>query len=491
MFWACVAFPELALDALHGELNEPSMVLPRAIIDGPAQRRRVVFANAAARKFGVRSDQPVGAAQALCPRLLTQSRDRSAEGELLVSLADWGCRFSADVAIAAPDAVWIEIGGSLKLFHGWPSLERRMRAELQTLGHAHRLAVAPTATAARVLADCADGTAIITPAPLQQAIHAIALADSGLEPATIVSLQGMGFRHLREVLSLPRAELARRIGENALAHLDRLRGAIAESLPRHRPRTRYARRLDFDHGIESTTSLRFPLQRAIRELAGFLALRDGGVQQFSIVLGHEREARTRIEVGLLVPAQDAAPLFEYACARLDRIALPAPVHSLTLEADNLPPLSPLHHDLFDSAHAETLAWPLLAERLRMRLGDDALRGLACVADHRPEHAWRFVASSSDRGGGNASRRDDKKTRESRYAVVTTPVARPFWLLPRPIPLRPSPQILAGPERIESGWWDGADQRRDYYIVRTRSGQRAWAFVPVGMTSGWMLHGWFA
>jgi protein ImuB len=70
--------------------------------------------------------------------------------------------------------------------------------------------------------------------------------------------------------------------------------------------------------------------------------------------------------------------------------------------------------------------------------------------------------------------------------------RPLWLLRRALPLRgPAPRILAGPERIESGWWDGADARRDYYVVQTRDGQRAWAYLLPGATDGWMLHGWFA
>jgi protein ImuB len=64
-------------------------------------------------------------------------------------------------------------------------------------------------------------------------------------------------------------------------------------------------------------------------------------------------------------------------------------------------------------------------------------------------------------------------------------------LPQPIPLRDRGlRILAGPERIESGWWDG-DVRRDYYLVETAAGQRAWAFCPAGEREGFMLHGWFA
>ncbi|HBB21736.1 MAG TPA: DNA repair nucleotidyltransferase, partial [Pseudomonas sp.] len=48
----------------------------------------------------------------------------------------------------------------------------------------------------------------------------------------------------------------------------------------------------------------------------------------------------------------------------------------------------------------------------------------------------------------------------------------------------------GPERIESGWWDGADARRDYYRVQTTTGQQGWAFRA--LTGGpLLLHGWFA
>src|SRR3546814_10171300 len=58
--------------------------------------------------------------------------------------------------------------------------------------------------------------------------------------------------------------------------------------------------------------------------------------------------------------------------------------------------------------------------------------------------------------------------------------RPAWLLARPIPLRdPCPRIVSGPERLESGWWDGDDARPDSYVIETSQGQRAWAFAPVG------------
>jgi protein ImuB len=48
-------------------------------------------------------------------------------------------------------------------------------------------------------------------------------------------------------------------------------------------------------------------------------------------------------------------------------------------------------------------------------------------------------------------------------------------------------MTSGPERIESGWWDGDDVQRDYYVVRMPSGPDLWVFRDL-RDSQWYLHG---
>jgi protein ImuB len=77
-------------------------------------------------------------------------------------------------------------------------------------------------------------------------------------------------------------------------------------------------------------------------------------------------------------------------------------------------------------------------------------------------------------------------------AVRDGVQRPGWLLDEPQVLQDGQaRILMGPERIESGWWDGADVRRDYYLIETRTGQRGWAYRSVGEAGPLRLQGWFA
>lgn len=56
------------------------------------------------------------------------------------------------------------------------------------------------------------------------------------------------------------------------------------------------------------------------------------------------------------------------------------------------------------------------------------------------------------------------------------------------------QLLAGPERIESGWWDGALALRDYFIARAGDGALVWIYrtrLPSADTAdAWFLHGRF-
>ena len=47
----------------------------------------------------------------------------------------------------------------------------------------------------------------------------------------------------------------------------------------------------------------------------------------------------------------------------------------------------------------------------------------------------------------------------------------------------------GPERIETGWWRGADIGRDYYVVTTEAGCRLWLFRRRD-GGAWFLHGCF-
>ncbi|MFT3806750.1 Y-family DNA polymerase [Arenimonas sp.] len=472
MLWACVLLPQLALDTVLR--RHPAPGKPLALVHGPLQRRTLLAANGAARARGLQPGQSFATAQALLPDLTAIEYDEESVAQARRLLAAWAYRYSSQVSVAFGDAIVLEIQGSLGLFGPWPLFEARLRDDLAALGFHHRIAMAPVASAAHVLAGHRDGLAIENTAPMLSALAQVPIAQARLPAAAAGAFEHLGLRRLGQVFALPRASLGKRHGPGLLAQLDRLRGDAPEILPLHRPPDVFDARIELSFETESTEALQFPLRRLTSDLAAYLAGRDGGVQRFVLRLEHEDHGHSDVPVGLLAPERDAALLFELARGRLAQASVPAPVRGLRLLARELPPFVPAGADLFDLRAQQGMPWEQLRERLRARLGNEAVHGLSAVAEHRPEYAWRRDAG------------------ETSPMPVQEPLPRPAWLLERPVPLRDARlQLLAGPERIETGWWDGDDAQRDYYVAETSQGQRAWVFCAPGERGAWMLHGWFA
>ncbi|HET6555636.1 MAG TPA: DNA polymerase Y family protein [Dyella sp.] len=470
MLWACVLLPQLALDGVLR--RRPPSEEPLVLVSGPAQQRIVHAASRSARAAGLYRGQSLAAAQAMLHRFAMVDYDASDEAGWHRLLAAWAYRYSGEVGLLT-HAVVLEVSRSLGLFGPWPRFESLLREDLAGLGFRHRIALAPTPQAAYVLAGAHDGMAVTTPPTLRSALAPVAVAHARLPDGAAHALSSMGIRTLGQLLAMPRAGLQRRFGADLVLQLDRLVGEQPSSMESFRPSDAFELRMEWAHEIEHVEALMFPLRRLTGDLSAYLAGRDGGVQRFEVVLEHRNMPATRVPVGMLAAARDAALLFDCARGRLERVALPQPVVAMQLLAPDLPPFVPAGRDLFDARLANAMPLDQLRERLRSRLGEHAVQRLHRTVDPRPERA---------------------QTSSPHVAKAPWPETRlrPAWLLESPLPLRgPPPEILAGPERIETGWWDGGDMRRDYYVVRTAQGQCAWAYCPPGKQGAWMLHGWFA
>ena len=470
MLWVCVLFPQLALDGVLR--NRTDADAPLALLSGTPQRRVLQAVNPAARALGLKPGQSLIAAQAMSRAFTTAEYDLALIERWQQFLAAWAYGFSSQVSLHYPRCLLLEVHSSLALFGPWPRLEARLREELRTLGFGHRITLAPNPAAARVLANVHDGLAVTDTDSLYHVLESLPVERLGLPRDVASAFARMGLRTLKQILALPRDGLARRFCAETLRHLDTMLGHRPLALEFHRPPDLFDARIELNFEVESHQALLFPLRRLTADLAAYLAGRDSGVQRFTLHLEHRQLADSQVPVGLLSAERDPAMLFELTRGRLEHLQLPAPVLAVRLIARELPTFVPEHRELFDERPQQSLPWEQLRERLRARLGDDAVQGLAAHADHRPECAWQSQPVT-------------------RNALPSDITPRPGWLLAEPKPLHEaSLRVLAGPERIESGWWDGGDVRRDYYLVETRTGQRGWAFRP---TDGGplLLHGWFA
>ena len=134
------------------------------------------------------------------------------------------------------------------------------------------------------------------------------------------------------------------------------------------------------------------------------------------------------------------------------------------------------------------------ERLNARMGEACVRGVATVAEHRPQYAWRPVSVSDTAPRGTV--RPDGGNEQP----LPLKLWRPLWLLQEPERLasddaRPLYQgpltLLDGPERLESGWWDDDGIARDYFVALTVNGVHLWIYQDRNKQAAfWYLHGIF-
>lgn len=483
MLWLALRFPRLAVEVF-------AATAPAAAV----AHQRVVAADAAAEAAGVTVGMRLSSALGLAPGLAVCADDPRRRAAALEALACWAGQFSPQLALAPPDELLLEIGGCLRLFGGLPVLLARVRAEGAVQGFTLREGLAPTALGAQWQARAASATdeAALPPDPDQWRARLAALPVAVLElPARHQRLLAtLGLRRIGQLLELPRAGVARRFGPDLALQLARALDELPDPRPPFAFPERFAQHLELPARVDHAAMLLFAARRLVMALAGWLHARAAGVQAYHLTLTHDDAPPTRLTLAFASATRDAERLLRVLRERLDRLALSAPVTELRLEAD-APRALPGHSaGLFGEAGGQSLA-PVI-ERLRARLGREAVHGLAVVAEHRPECATRPTDWLIGPSGCGTAQEPPR---------AAAAAARPLWLLPAPRPLaerdgRPQYDgplaLLTRAERIESGWWDGGegvgDLRRDYFVALNPRGAWLWVFRDRG---GWWLHGLFA
>ncbi|MBV8878217.1 MAG: DNA polymerase Y family protein [Gammaproteobacteria bacterium] len=413
----------------------------------------------------------------------------------LEELASRAQRFSPRVSLAPPDGLLLEVAGSLHLFGGVAGLRRELTGECGHLQPPPVLAFAPTPLAALTAARAGRALVIEDPAQLVGLLAPLPIAALRWPEETCARLARAGVRTIGAVLRLPRAGFARRFGVAQLATLDALTGRSREVRATHRSALRFRRRHELDCELSDHGRLHAALEPLLAALGAFLTTHQCGVAQLECRLLHRNGAPTSCRLSLAASRADAPQLSALFRERLSLLQLREPVRALELRADQLlPQRSPCRGlwQLGEQGGEAAEESEGLIDRLCARLGEGAVHGLARRAEHRPECAWAVTSPPA-----LAARR--ATTRRAAAAEHAGPPARPLWLLPAPQPLaaqgglprrRGALRLLSEPERIETGWWDGGEIARDYYVAIDRHGVRLWVFREREEPHRWFLHGIF-
>ncbi len=483
--WFCLWLPRLPLEAMA------DVAAPAAVVEEHHGVHRILLADDVATKAGVLPGQAANAALALLPTLQLEERSVLREQQVLEELAGWLERFSSVVSIAGHGVLLLEVAGSLRLFDGLRTLRQNILRGLRNLGFTASPAIAPTPLAATWLARAERRICIRDARNLARALRELPLACLDWSPALCEALSGMGVGTVGDCLRLPREGFTRRFGARHLLELDRALG----HLPDPRPSWRAPERFRGDYEMSEEQADRELLLNVCHELLlaheQFLLARQLGTQRLRFSFFHLDGPATELCLGCVQAERSATRWSELLAIRFERLVLSAPVIAVRLQGGKTQPLQATSGDLNfrgrGGAAQQRFSITQLAERLVARIGDQAVRSTAMVAEHRPHYAWR---SQSLLAAGSG----------------TTPgelppcLKRPLWMLPEPVRLSVDGgdpvhrghrlHLVEGPERLETGWWDEDGISRDYYTAQGPDGRQLWIFRNRTRESSWYLQGYF-
>jgi protein ImuB len=524
--------PELPADAqVVDHLDEADPVGPVALIE----RHRIVAVNAAARDCGVRPGQKRATALALAPHTRLGEADPARDAAALLAVAHVAMGFTPAVSFGGDHVVLAEVQASLRYFGGLPRLLQRLRAGLAPLGHALRIACAPTAQGAQWMAvggDDAESARANSKADWRARVGAVPVTRMAAAAPHLAALEALGLSRAADLWKQPRAGLTRRFGGALLADIDRALGELADPRTSLQPTPTFDSRLELFMRADDSAALLTGAAVLLNRLTAWAMAHRGLVAGFELRLHHESRRKmledpasrsTTLEIGLGEPVSDTAHLHSLLRERLQRLPLAASVIELSLHCHAITPGAPPNAELFPSAASVGEGWHRLLERFEARLGAHNIQRLQPLADHRPELATRVgsglaqATRDSTRGDVARARPDPSRGLPLNLPTPAGPAAtasgdpahwprlkRPVWLLREPQPLREEGGtpllsgrplwLVAGPERIEAGWWDGGYAARDYFIAQDNAGALLWVYrfrrAPELGEVGWYLQGRF-
>lgn len=355
-----------------------------------------------------------------------------------------------------------------------------------------------------------------------------------LESDCVAKLHRLGIRTIAPLLRLPRSSLPSRFGSSLLRRIDHSFGSLSEPLRVLHTGDPMLTEREWEHPISDLAWIESAIEEACQDLckkmtrAGCGALRLACqliLEKQSIDLRTETAVTTSrahvLQLSLFQASQDPSHLAWLLKGQLQlyppRLGAEIAIRGIRLEASLTSLLQWRQHDLFAEVsvqHRDSAA--KLIDGLSARLGRNRVVTPSVVRDPIPEAQVRMRPLTGLRPDGTnqetkrklprAPKRDFEnegslETPENAFLSRPSELIQPVsiavdceaWGEPKSVAIdRNQWRVVAsaGPERIESGWWSGPTQRREYYRIALQSGDWWWIYRDL-KTNVWYLQGAFA
>ena len=429
--------------------------------------------------------------------------DESRRTDAVSGLATWCLQFTPRVAVVEPSsespAVVMEVESSIRLFGGRRKLVERVRDEVGVLG-VRQLSWAPTSLAAVALARASRSNGFAK--PIEQLLDALPIETLSAVELHHATLVRVGCRTLGDVRKLPRGGLSRRFDAGLLGALDQAYGLRPEAHQWVELPETFRGKVELMARVELAPALLFGARRLMLQMSGWLAARHCGVTAFTLRWWHDAmRSKSAGDSGEMTvrtaqPTRDIEHLTRLLAEHLSKVELLAPVGDLELLAVDMQSLQEQSTSLFPEPQQAGESLALVLERIAARLGPERVLRPVIVEDDRIEWMTHWQPAPNPR-----PRKPNRSVDIPQPTFVFDAPLRLAMRGERPL-YQGMLQLLAGPHRIEGGWWDRTTENgeqstrhvaRDYWVALSEHAGILWVFQTrlANDETQWFVHGVFA
>lgn len=484
-------------------LSKPTMLLPPLILTGTVGQRQLVSAACPeAMALGLGVGMAATHARALHADLDVRPHDQKADARLLDKFAlHAAIHWTPGAAAAPPDGLWLDLTGIAHLFGGEARFCERVVAFLCRLGFTARIAIADTYGAAHAVARLAGATISITPVGgAAQALALLPLTGLRLTDDALKAAHRFGFESVGDLMALPRAPLARRLGQATLDRLDQALGRTSEPIAPITPNTILAAERRLVEPIGTAEAISQVIQDLVNDLVAKLRERGLGARALRLTCRRVDDTDQLLTFGIAQATRDMEHLRRLLDFRVEQIEPRFGIEIMRLEAVRAEPLDATLLGAVLAGEPQVNDLPALLDQLAGRIGQRALFRSTAVESDVPERSVECCDPLADVKGWPSY------PRPARLLHRPEPITQVVALLPDAPPRRfcwrgQTHRIVAGdgPERIHGEWWRRDNEAwavRDYFRVEDEHGGRFWVFRrgdgsnSITGDLSWHMHGVF-
>jgi protein ImuB len=368
-----------------------------------ADHAHILMPDIDALRAGVQAGHSRSYALALARGLKLLASDAARETQAFEAMALALLTYTPKVSLADAHTLLLEVGSGLRLFGGLRSLLSRVSATVAEFGYTARIACAPTAWGAWLLAQahahaCRQGRRwhVVKETSLERVLDGLSVSLLPVEAAHRDAFARVGCTTLADLRQLPRAGVVRRFGSSLLDLLAQAYGTRADPRESFRAPASFHAQLELPSRVENADALLFAARRLIVQLAGWLSAHHAALSSYILLLEHELASRhapktSNLRVAWAIPSRDADHLIWLLREKLNQTVLVAPVIELKLVADQVSEHAGQADTLFPMPASDGESIARLLERLSARLGPENVLQMSMQDDHRPERAMRVEA----------------------------------------------------------------------------------------------------